>query len=94
MYRQLAVDSPEYLPLYKVQELMDYVGRRYKQAFEACPSMSLDESLVRSFGRIKFKVRIVTKAARYGIKIFVLADADTSYVLRVLVYSVGSVHIQ
>ena len=66
---------------------MDYVSRRCKLAFEAGPSLSLDETLVRAFGRMKFKVRILTKAARYGIKIYVLADATTSYVMNVLVYT-------
>ena len=66
---------------------MDYVSRRCKLAFEAGPSLSLDETLVRAFGRMKFKVRILTKAARYGIKIYVLADATTSYVMNILVYT-------
>jgi len=66
---------------------MDYLQQRYKLAFEPGPALSLDESLVRAFGRIKFKVRIITKAARYGIKIYVLADAKTSFVLNVLVYT-------
>ena len=44
--------------------------------------------MIRSFGRVKFKVRIVTKAgARYGIKVYVITDAATSYVLRVLFYT-------
>jgi hypothetical protein len=87
LHAQPSLDSPRYTPLYKVQEFMDYIARHSSQAFEAGPSLSLDESLVRAFGRIKFKVRIITKAARYGIKIYVLADAETSYVLRVLVYT-------
>jgi hypothetical protein len=36
---------------------------------------------------MKFKVRIVTKAARYGIKIYVLTDAATAFVLRVIIYT-------
>jgi DNA polymerase III epsilon subunit-like protein len=87
MTMQPSVHSPSYSPMYKVQEMMDYLERRYKLAFEAGPTLSLDESLVRAFGRIKFKVRIITKSARYGIKIYVLADARTSYVLNVLVYT-------
>jgi hypothetical protein len=87
MKTQPSINSATYSPLYKVQELMDYLERRYKLAFEPGHALSLDESLVRAFGRIKFKVRIVTKAARYGIKIYVLADAKTSYVLNVLVYT-------
>jgi len=87
MHMQPSVNSPEYSPLYKVQEMKDYIEHRSKLAFEAGPYLSLDESLVRAFGRIKFKVRIITKSARYGIKIYVLADARTSYVMKVLVYT-------
>jgi hypothetical protein len=87
LHHQPSIASPTYSPLYKVQEFMDYLTHRAKMAFEAGPSLSLDETLVRTFGRIKFKVRIISKAARYGIKIYVLADAETSYVLQVLVYT-------
>jgi hypothetical protein len=47
----------------------------------------LDETLIRAFGRIKFKVRIVSKAARYGIKIYVISDAATAFVLWVVIYT-------
>jgi len=87
MKMQPSVNSPSYSPMYKVQELMEYLKQWYKLAFEAGPALSLDESLVRAFGRIKFKVRIITKSARYGIKIYVLADARTSYVMNILVYT-------
>jgi hypothetical protein len=43
--------------------------------------------LIRAFGRIKFKVRIVTKAAQYGIKIYVNTDATTEFVLWVVIYT-------
>jgi len=87
MHAQPSLDSPTYTPIYKVQEFMDYLEGRYQKAFQPGMNLSLDESLVRAFGRIKFKVRIVTKAARYGIKIYVIADAKTAFVLRVLVYT-------
>jgi Transposase IS4 len=43
--------------------------------------------LIRAFGRMKFKVRIVSKAARYGIKIYVVTDAETAFVLKVIIYT-------
>jgi hypothetical protein len=36
---------------------------------------------------MKFKVRIISKAARYGIKIYVVTDACTSFVLGIIVYT-------
>jgi Transposase IS4 len=49
--------------------------------------LSLDETLIRAFGRIKFKVCIVTKAAQYRIKMYVITDAVTAYVLKVVIYT-------
>jgi Transposase IS4 len=60
---------------------------RYLKLFVPGQQLSLDETLIRAFGRIKFKVRIVTKAARYGIKIYVNTDAATAFVLRVVFYT-------
>ena len=49
--------------------------------------LSLYESLVRAFGWMKFKVRIITKSARYGINIYVVADVETAYVIKSIVYT-------
>ena len=49
--------------------------------------LSLDETLIRTFGRIKFKVRIISKSAQYGIKIYVLTDAVTAFVIKVIIYT-------
>jgi hypothetical protein len=50
--------------------------------------LSLDETLIWAFGQIKFKVRIVTKAAaRYGIKLYVVTDAVTAFILKVVIYT-------
>jgi Transposase IS4 len=49
-------------------------------------------SLIRAFGCIKFKVCIITKLARYGIKLYVLTDALNVYVLKVIVYTGASTY--
>ena len=36
---------------------------------------------------MKFKVRIITKSARYGINIYVVADVETAYVIKSIVYT-------
>ena len=76
-----------YDPAYKVSELRDSLERRYTSLLVPGQQLSLDETLIRAFGRIKFKVRIITKAARYGIKLYVITDAATAYVLRVIIYT-------
>lgn len=77
----------DYDPAYKIAEVRDYLENRYTRLFVPGQQLSLDETLIRAFGRIKFKVRIVTKAARYGIKLYVITDAVTAFVLRVVIYT-------
>ena len=45
MQTQPSIHSPMYSPLYKVQELMDYLVQQFKLSFGTGPSLSLDESL-------------------------------------------------
>jgi Transposase IS4 len=52
-----------YDPAYKVSDLRDWLERRYTALFVPGQPLSLDETLIRAFGRIKFKVQIITKAA-------------------------------
>ena len=79
--------APDYDPAYKIAEFRDSLEERFTKAFCPGQQLSLDETLLRAFGRIKFKVRIVSKAARYGIKIYVITDARTAYVLCVIIYT-------
>jgi Transposase IS4 len=76
--------DPEYDPAYKVSELQQLLEGRYKRLFIPGQYLLLDETLIRAFGRIKFKVRIITKSARYGIKLYVITDAVTAFVLKVI----------
>ena len=53
----------EYDPSYKVKELMEMLETQFNLLFVPGKNLSLDKSLIQTFGHIKFKVRIVTKAA-------------------------------
>ena len=66
---------------------MDYFEERYKKLLISGHNLSLDETLIRAISRIKFKVRIVTKSARYGIKLYAITDAETTFVLKVIMYT-------
>jgi DNA polymerase III epsilon subunit-like protein len=79
--------APDYNPSYKISELKDALEDRFLKLFEPGQQLSLDETLIRAFGRIKFKVRLITKAARYGIKLYVVTDAVTAFVLKVIIYT-------
>jgi Transposase IS4/Exonuclease len=70
-----------------VLEMQQLLESRYKKLFIPGQHLSLDETLIRAFGRIKFKVRIITKSAQYGIKLYVITDAVTAFVLKVIIYT-------
>jgi Transposase IS4 len=70
-----------------VVETRDKLEERYRKLFVPGQQLSLDKTLIRAFGRIKFKVHFVTNAARYRIKIYVITDAATAFVLRVVFYT-------
>lgn len=82
----------EYDPSYKIFEVQQYLEERFNRLYIPGEHLSLDETLIRAFGRMKFKVRIVTKAARYGIKLYVITDAATAFVLKVIVYTGSSTY--
>jgi hypothetical protein len=76
-----------YNPTYKVKEIQDYLEDRYNRLSIPGQQLSLDETLIWAFGRVKFKVCIVTKAARYGIKLYVVTNAVIAFVLKVVIYT-------
>ena len=47
----------------------------------------MDKNIICDFGSIKFKARIVIKTAWYGIKIYVVTDAETAFTPNVLIYN-------
>ena len=73
-----------YTPMFKINEFKEDLEDRFKKAFIPGYALSLDKTLIQSFGRIQFKVRIVIKSARYGIKVYVITDAASAYVLKVI----------
>ena len=80
-------EDESYTPMYKVNEFKADLEHRFNISYIPAYGLSLDDTLIRSFGRIKFKVRITTKSARYGIKVYVVTDAASAYVLKVIFYT-------
>jgi hypothetical protein len=80
-------DKGEYDPSYKIMDLQNELEKRWTTIFVPGQQLSLDETLLRAFSHMKFKVQIISKAARYGIKLYVVTDAVTSFVLGVIVYT-------
>ena len=77
----------DYNPIYKIKEVRVFLEERFQKLFVPKQQLSLDETLICAFGRIKFKVWIISKLARYGIKVYVLTNAQTAFALKVIVYT-------
>ena len=84
--------APDYNPSYKISKLKEALEDQFSKVFEPGQHLSLDKTFIRAFGRIKFKVQLITKAARYGIKLYVVANAVTAFVLKVIIYTGTSMY--
>ncbi|XP_015776889.1 PREDICTED: piggyBac transposable element-derived protein 4-like [Acropora digitifera] len=76
-----------YNKLGKIQPLLNLILPKFQETY--CPSrnLSVDETLVKFKGKLSWKQFIKDKPARFGLKLFTLADADNGYVLSYKVYT-------
>ncbi|UYV79603.1 hypothetical protein LAZ67_17003232 [Cordylochernes scorpioides] len=72
--------------LHKLKSVVDHMKSAYKNAFKPFQDVCIDESLVLFKGRLGFKQYIPSKRKRFGIKLFVLCDVETKYILDFIVY--------
>ena len=72
---------------YKIQEFKYSFDNIFNKKFIPGENLILDETIICDFVCIKFKSRMVTKSDRYGIKIYVVKDAETVFVLKVIIYT-------
>ncbi|KAJ8976674.1 hypothetical protein NQ317_004757 [Molorchus minor] len=59
----------------------------FAEHFYPFANLVIDESLVLFKGRLRFKQYIKSKRHRFGIKLFLLCDCETGYVLNIIVYT-------
>jgi hypothetical protein len=79
--------------LHKLQPILDHLRKTNSEVFTPFQNLCIDESLVLFKGRFKFKLYIPSKIHRFGIKVFVLFDCETGYVLDFVVFTGGSTDI-
>ena len=69
-----------------VNDVIEYVRKRCHDVYLPEMNLSLDEGLLGWKGRLSFKVYAPKKPTKYGIKIYMLCEAKTGYVLDYIVY--------
>lgn len=75
--------------LFKIEMVLDEIGANYQVSLSPFQNLVIDESLVLWKGRLSFKQFIRTKRHRFGIKIFIICDCETYYILKFI-----RVHLQ
>lgn len=72
--------------LYKLEMVVREFRKYFAENFVPFQTLCIDESMVPFKGRLPFKRYIKGKRHKYGVKMFMLADAETDYILNFIIY--------
>jgi hypothetical protein len=72
--------------LRKIQPIVEYLRNKFEMAVIPWENLCIDESLMLWKGRLSFKQYIPSKRHRFGVKLFMLCDCDTKFILNFVVY--------
>nr|XP_032834244.1 uncharacterized protein LOC116956615 isoform X1 [Petromyzon marinus]XP_032834245.1 uncharacterized protein LOC116956615 isoform X1 [Petromyzon marinus]XP_032834246.1 uncharacterized protein LOC116956615 isoform X1 [Petromyzon marinus] len=72
--------------LLQVRTVMEYFQSKFKALYAPNRELSLDEATLEWKGRLPFKVYNPQKPEKYGIKFYILAEAQTGYVFNFDIY--------
>lgn len=74
-------------PLAKVRFLVDHIKKVCSDVYQPFQNVSIDERMVRSKGRFKFRMYIRDKPTKFGFKLWVLADSKNGYTCHFDIYT-------
>lgn len=72
--------------LHKLQFVINHARQKFKAGLVPHQKLCIDESIVPFKGRLVLKQYLPKKRNRFGIKLFVLCDVETRYILDFVVY--------
>ncbi|XP_008184865.1 piggyBac transposable element-derived protein 4-like [Acyrthosiphon pisum] len=78
--------------LYKIKMVLTEVRKNFKDAMIPFSNLAIDESLILWKGRLSFKQYIKSKRHRFGIKLYVMCDCETDFILNFIVYTGATVY--
>lgn len=79
--------SPSQDSLVKIRLIVEHTRKTFREALNPFENLVIDESLLLFKGRLRFKQYIPKKRSRFGIKIFVLCDVQSNYIIDYIVYA-------
>ncbi len=84
---QVSYGQPGFDRLFKIRPLLDLLMPRFDSEYTLHHECAIDEAMVPFKGRLGFKQYMKAKPTKWGIKVFVLADARNGYVKKLEVYT-------
>ena len=73
--------------LYKIRPLLDHLAGVYPLYYQADQHVSVDEMMIGTRCKVSFLQYMPKKSTKFGIKVWVLVEAKTEYVLSLQVYT-------
>jgi len=73
--------------LFKLRGIWSICTSQFAKMIVPGPNISIDESLVLYEGRLIFKQLIPSKRSRFGMKIFLIVDESTGFILNMIIYT-------
>jgi len=74
-------------PLYKLRDIIDILSERFELLYNPNRELSIDESMIGTKCRVPFLQYMPKKPTKWGIKVWVCADAKTAYATRFIIYT-------
>lgn len=78
--------------LYKIQMMITKVNKNFKDAWIPFSNLAIDESLLLWKGCLSFKQYVKIKRHWFGIKLYILCDCETYFILKMFIYTGASAY--
>ena len=78
----------------KIDPILQKLKLNFQNKFYPFQNLVIDESMVLFKGRLSFKQYIKTKRHRFGVKLYVLCDCETGFVLDFIIYAGKSTNVE
>ena len=73
--------------MFKVRGLLDLLIPKFESEYHVHQECTIDEAMIPFKGRLAFKLYMKAKPTKWGIKVFVLADATNGYIRTFQIYT-------
>ena len=72
--------------LKKLRLFLEYLQSKFEETYTREEHLAIDKYISLWKGRLKFRIYITSNRERYGVKIFMLCESNTVYLLNYIVY--------